>query len=236
MKLFNWISKNADTDKRFFKPFVGDNYGKGINGKKVLVLGASFYCSKTGCVHFRSCTDTQKKDSSPYDRKCPSYAAAGKRLSLEPSYCIEDSPKTYQTFASLMQSIAGTYSYEDTWDRMAFTNYVQFFLPATGKKFRETLRTDISKRDFEALVETVKELKPHIIIVWGCVINSYLREENPYFVSLEELEANEEYLWHIKVPGVDHQIAVVNPYHPSSSAWNSGLHIFRQYLNKALNE
>lgn len=30
-------------EKRFFKPFVGDRYQEGINGKKILVVGASFY-------------------------------------------------------------------------------------------------------------------------------------------------------------------------------------------------
>ena len=32
-------------EDRFFQPFKGSEYDKGISGKKVLVLGASFYCT-----------------------------------------------------------------------------------------------------------------------------------------------------------------------------------------------
>ena len=35
--------------KRFFKPFIGDGYSSGINGQKVLVIGASFYCANPDC-------------------------------------------------------------------------------------------------------------------------------------------------------------------------------------------
>ena len=50
----------------FFKPFKGDKYEIGINGKKVLVVGASFYCNKTDCPFFADCTNVAKKDSSKY--------------------------------------------------------------------------------------------------------------------------------------------------------------------------
>ena len=52
------------TKQAFFNPFVGSNYHKGISGKRILVLGASFYCPKTECSFFRSCTNTTIKDSS----------------------------------------------------------------------------------------------------------------------------------------------------------------------------
>ena len=29
---------------KFFYPFIGKDYNQGINGKKILILGASFYC------------------------------------------------------------------------------------------------------------------------------------------------------------------------------------------------
>lgn len=34
---------------RFFNPFIGENYNLGINGKRVLVVGASFYCTSVNC-------------------------------------------------------------------------------------------------------------------------------------------------------------------------------------------
>lgn len=56
-------------NNRFFKPFEGKKYKEGINGKKILVLGASFYCNWDGndgrnkCEFFDECTNPMKRDS-----------------------------------------------------------------------------------------------------------------------------------------------------------------------------
>ena len=70
---------------QFFEPFVGKRYAEGINGKRILVLGASFYCDRVKCPFFASCTSVIMKDSSAFDTKCPEYQAAGKKLHLEQS-------------------------------------------------------------------------------------------------------------------------------------------------------
>ncbi|WP_273157234.1 hypothetical protein [Bacteroides fluxus] len=220
--------------QRFFAPFVGDKYQEGINGKKILVVGASFYCNRTQCKFFLQCTNTENKDSSPFDVKCPEYAKAQKQLHNEPAYCIGDAPRTYKTFASYISKLIGDDSYEHAWSYLAFTNYVQFFLPSKGESFRETRMTDLSERDFHAFNETLVELQPDIVIIWGCVINTRLREQNEYLVDKEELERTEWYVCHIKVPGVNHEIALINPYHPSSNAWYSNIGIFDKYLSKEL--
>ena len=134
--------------KRFFRPFVGKRYNEGIRGKKILVLGASFYCPNTECKFYDQCTDVVKKDSNSCDANCPVYKTNGKVLHDEPSYCIDDAPKTYQTFASYMSKYLDNGNYENVWSHLAFTNYVQFFLPATANGFRETRWSDLSERDF----------------------------------------------------------------------------------------
>ena len=60
----------------FFKPYVGTFYNEGIHGKKVLVLGASFYCSISQCIYHKDCTNENIKDSSPFDDICPYYDVA----------------------------------------------------------------------------------------------------------------------------------------------------------------
>lgn len=60
----------------FFKPYVGTFYNEGIDGKKVLVLGASFYCGMSQCIYYKDCTNENIKDSSPYDDICPYYDVA----------------------------------------------------------------------------------------------------------------------------------------------------------------
>lgn len=221
---------------RFFKPYIGCKYQEGINGKKILVLGASFYCPNTKCKLYNCCTNVEKKDSSSCDATCPIYNPDGKVLHNEPSYCIDDAPKTYQTFASYISKYLDNGNYENVWSHLAFTNYVQFFLPATSKGFRETRWSDLSERDFEAFTETIKEIEPDIVIIWGCVINSRLMEENAYVTDKSLLGETGGYMCHMKIPGMSKEVTLLNPYHPSSSAWHSALSIFEKYLKQAINE
>lgn len=129
-----------------------------------------------------------------------------------------------------MGKYLGIDDYAAIWEHMAFTNYVQFFLPATNGSFRETSWSDLSERDFAAFTEVVQQLQPDIIIVWGSVINSALKERNPYLVDLKELQETEYYVCHLNVPGVNHPVAVINPYHPSSSAWYSDMEKLNHYF------
>ena len=221
---------------RFFKPYVGSNYNTGIRGKKILILGASFYCPNTECEHYARCTNIATKDSSTCDNFCPVNTPYGKVLHNEPSYCIDDAPKTYETFASYMSKYIDNGNYEYVWSHLAFTNYVQFFLPATSKGFRETRWSDLSERDFESFIETVQEIEPDIVIIWGCVINSRIKEENVYVTDQPNIGNTEGYLCHMKIPGMSKEVTLLNPYHPSSSAWHSALSTFDKYLKQALNE
>lgn len=218
----------------FFEPYVGNHYKEGIHGKKILVLGASFYCNCVKCPFFASCTSVILKDSSEFDSKCPEYKSAGKQLHLEPGYCVEDAPTTYQRFAAYMGKHLGTEDYDTVWEHLAFTNYVQFFLPATNGSFRETMWSDLSERDFAAFTEVVQQLQPNIVVVWGNVINSALKERNPYLVDMKELQETEYYVCHLDVPGVNHPVAVINPYHPSSGAWYSDREKFDNYFSNLL--
>lgn len=218
----------------FFEPYVGNHYKEGIHGKKILVLGASFYCNCVKCPFFASCTSVILKDSSEFDNKCPEYKSAGKQLHLEPGYCVEDAPTTYQRFAAYMGKHLGTEDYDTVWEYLAFTNYVQFFLPATNGSFRETMWSDLSERDFAAFTEVVQQLQPDIVVVWGNVINSALKERNPYLVDIKELQETEYYVCHLDVPGVNHPVAVINPYHPSSGAWYSDQEKFDNYFSNLL--
>lgn len=220
--------------KRFFTPFVGDNYQQGICNKKVLVLGASFYCNRQECPFFSDCTDTEKKDSSAYNAKCPYYQKDHLFLADEPSNCVGDGTTSHNRFAKYMGTLLDETDYYKIWSHMAFTNYVQFLLPAEPDRFRETRWSDLSDRDLDAFYETLHELQPQIVVVWGNVFNSRLKEKNEHLVSLDELEQTEYYICHLNMPGIEHSIAVINPYHPSSSAWYGNLEKFDTYFKSIL--
>lgn len=217
-------------NKRFFKPYVGSEYHKGINGKKVLVLGASFYCGIKDCKFFAECTNPEQKDSSKFDTCCPVYATTGQRLSEEPSNAIEDGYKTYQTFGAFMQQFVKEDTKEDIWQRMAFTNYLQFFSPTI-----ETKKEYLSSRDLEAFNKTLIELQPDVIVAWGVAIIEEIRDKNPYVIDLERLPDTEWYVFHIRLPQVNHDIAVVNCYHPASMAhWYNNLDTLAKYMRQVL--
>lgn len=218
--------------KRFFRPFVGRDYQNGIRGKRILVVGASFYCDKRECCYFSECTSNETKDSSRFNEECPVFKPVGKHLCNEPQYCIEDDmPKAYKNFAKAMSRYTESDDYHTTWNMMAFTNYVQYFLDGDGEHFRPTLNTDLSERDFISFNETLQELKPDIVIIWGCAFNYKVKEENPYIVDVRELEETENYVCHIRMPLVDHDITIINCYHPSSKAiWYMNLETFHKYL------
>lgn len=221
----------------FFEPHVGSAYhsGCGPYGKRILVLGSSFYCpyvyDDKACME---CTDINKKDSSKYDASCKIYQPLRRVLHDEPSYNIEEKPKAYQNLAKAIGKIIGTTSYDQTWSYLAFTNYVQFFLPATDECYRGTSSADLSPRDFDAFIEVVRKLHPHIIIVCGCIINKPVMN-NKYLCDKDMLEQTQGYVCHLDIPGIAHRISVINPFHPSSSAWYTGLSSFQQYLTDELN-
>ena len=119
---------------------------------------------------------------------------------------------------------------EDVWERMAFTDYVQFFLPTI-----DTKKEYLSRRDFDAFNETLAELKPHVVVAWGMAIIEEIREHNPYVIDKERLPETEWYVCHIRHPQVPHEIALVCCYHPSSvSYWYNDLDTLTKYIKEVL--
>lgn len=219
---------------RFFSPFIGSRYRNGVCGKRILVLGASFYCNHTPdsnkpCPFFEECTDPMKKDSSKFDNICPYYKESGLRLSDEPSNAIAENYRAYQNFAKFIQQFVEDKD-EDVWQRMAFTDYLQFFSPTVITK-----KEYLSQRDFDAFCETLRELQPDIVVAWGMAIIEEIREHNPYVTDLEKLSETEWYVCHMKVPGVSHEIALVCCYHPSSVLyWYNDLDKLSKYFKATL--
>ena len=214
--------------KSFFKPYIGDDYHKGINGKRVLVVGASFYCGSKDCKFFAECTNPVQKDSGKFDTCCSAYTLSGQRLSEEPSNAIADGYKTYQTFGKFMQQFVT--NIEDVWQRLAFTNYLQFISPTI-----DTRKEYLSSRDFEAFNETLAVLQPDVVVTWGVAFIEEIRDKNPYVIDIERLPDTAWYLFHIRLPHMTHDITVVNCYHPASMAhWYNNLDTLTMYMKQVL--
>lgn len=230
----------------FFTPFKGSNYDQGICGKKVLVLGASFYCNQDGkngrpkCKYFEECTDPEKKDSSKFNEICPCYVNMEEQTTLkqEPTNSVWSYMRAYKNFAKVLYPFLdnierpdGWCDYDIVWERVAFTNYVQFFLPT-----KDTYQYYLSKRDFDAFCENLKVLKPNVVIAWGVAISEELCGNNP-FVSKDEIKRlpdSDYYVWHMRLHEVPHDITIINCYHPSSKKWNDeeDRNLFVKYLHE----
>lgn len=212
-------TKKSKKPKRFFNPSIGKKYKSGIRGKKILVFGDSFYCKYIDCPHFFDCTDVEKKDSSAYNKKCP-YA----------DYYLEDEPsnatsKTYTIFANFLISIINDNKITDCdkfWNHVAFTNYIQFFLPQ-----RETRANFIHpKRDFMAFNEVVEDLQPDIIIVWGtAVMDDIISHAHSKISNIDDLQHT--YLY-------NGEIYIIKTTHPAAPGFNSSKELFKKQLLKVL--
>lgn len=219
----------------FFIPHVGKHYDKGINGKKVLVLGASFYCDKD-CKYRANCTDLLTRDSSKYNLTCPEYNGKkdengnSLRLSNEPSN-VDDSYSAYKIFEKLFIEATGI---EDMWNHITFTNYVQFFLPS-----KETKEEYLTERDYLAFIEVVQhhEYDPDVIIVWGKPVREELQRRLPETCkSIEKMEY-EERVWRVRFE--DRERVLVFTHHPicalkNKKMWNADFGKMTENIKLAL--
>ena len=86
---------------------------------------------------------------------------------------------------------------------------------------------------YEVEFKVMVDISTLLIMV---MINSFLKERNPYLADLKELQETEYYICHLNIPGAEKPIAIINPYHPSSSAWYSAMEQFDGYLSNLLNQ
>lgn len=233
---------------RFFNPRIGKLYAQGlINGKKVLVLGASHYCQCNGqsgrfnCPVWKECTSKEIRDSSKFNTCCPAYVNNGwiqeYGVKLEDSSLIEidnyfDTPSSYYTYSNFTNFIIdyfGLKSPEEVWDRLAFANYVQYFLPTPKTPAFD--EKDI--RNFEAFLQTLQELKPDVVIVWGTKTRDHFKK--PYIQSMvDKLTMREnDYYWDLEYQGQPY--ILVNCWHPSDYfRWSGSLDNFYDALKEVL--
>jgi hypothetical protein len=206
--------KDTTMGARFFNPWVGDDYWDGMGGNEycVLVLGASAYCSSRNCPHFDECTSEDNQDSSAFNDQCPhaEIDSDGQATLLEdyPSYCYSH---TVDLFAENMEKQFGDMlDGGSIWDHVAFTEYVQYFIDQTY-----TEPNHLSDRDFDAFLETLDELHPDVVIVWGKLVADTLR--NCQYT----VDADDDQPWDFAWEYEDMFIRFICCTHPSSRRYFS---------------
>ena len=133
-----------------FKPWVGKKYDtSGFSGKKILVIGESFYCSEEEAVD----TLTEK--------------VVTDYLAIRNGENRDNKGGWTNTYLKFERSLVGKEtSPEDSqeiWNSIAFYNYLQ--VPMSGA--RESGSSIDYKNAEKAFFEVIDKLKPNLIIVWG---------------------------------------------------------------------
>lgn len=170
--------------KYFFRPRIGEDYDKGIHGLRTLILGSHFYCPYNDCPHLK-----EECASSKYilgmDMKCPCYTDKEDK----DYYCLSNSDTieidsylegfpypAFSAFTYIMLKKRDHLTEEEKnnfWSKVAFTNYIQHYWP-NGKSPEYSDNKELYDTDYEAFMQVVEELKPHIIMVWNKAIKDCL--------------------------------------------------------------
>lgn len=231
--------------KRFFKPFIGENYNLGIkDGMKLMILGASHYCLNNGeedkfnCFNWKVCTSLEKRDSSPFNTTCPYYDGKDYRVLLEDAdkeeienYIEGGDNKSYNNFFNFLGNYFDIKDKNNLCSRIAFTNYVQYFVPTMSTPEQD----EKDKVNFEALLETIDSLNPDVIIVWGMeVVNHFHKKYVKSLVNTLKRETD-YYFWTLQHK--DKIIKIINPYHPCDlyEYWTNNIPLFKEALDKVFN-
>ena len=95
-----------------------------------------------------------------------------------------------------------------------------------------------SKRDFNAFIETLCELQPNIVIVWGLPVTEEIRDNkdnNTYITDRERLPETDYYVCHMRIPEVSHEMTLICCYHPSAIRyWYGDLPVLLKHMTKVL--
>jgi hypothetical protein len=133
-----------------FLPWEGENYQKGgFNGKKILVIGESFYCSEEEAV--ATLTTNIVEDY----------------LAIRKGEYRKNNGGWTNTYLKFERSLKGKETNPEEsriiWNSIAFYNYLQ--VPMSGA--RESGSPIDYKNAEKAFFEVLNKLQPDLIIVWG---------------------------------------------------------------------
>lgn len=136
-----------------FEPWKGKNYlTSGLNGKKILAIGESFYCSEEEADKFASAL-TEK--------------VVNDYLAIRNGEFRENKGEWTNTYLKFERSLVGEETTpersREIWNSIAFYNYLQ--IPMSGA--RESGSPIDYKNAEKAFFDVINELQPDLIIVWG---------------------------------------------------------------------
>lgn len=197
--------------KRIFTPFIGKNYGTSDScfQEKVLCLGDS---------HYGSSTPTSNTTNDVVTRYLKNV--------------VKES--WFPTFSKGLQALTGcdmknNLAYrEKIFNSICFYNYVQ--VPMTEP--REKPSVENYNEATEAFIETLNELTPDIVVVWGARLWNHLPWENFLeYRGCEEINGYKLYSCFYSLSS-DKKILLLRIYHPSGGfSWMNWHNCLKKYIH-----
>ena len=168
----------------FFTPRTGPAYREGFMGQRTLVLGAYHYCWYDKCRYYDECV--RQGRTAEYDRRCPVYEDKPDRN----YYCLSNSNVIeidsyiegghYPTYDAFTHKMSGIKKYVGPgiraafWDKVAFYNWIQHYLPEPQEDFQYQQWEEVFLRDLPAFEEVLRELRPQVVLVWTDTLREFL--------------------------------------------------------------
>lgn len=177
--------EGSNDNPYFFEPWIGDGYEEGFYGLKTLAVGVCHFCTED-CPHTAVCRNPDSIWEK--DQDCPFYASredkAYYRLSNSniieiTSFIDRDaSYPSYKIFTYYMLKCAGDLGSEkraSLWNRIAFTNYLQFYHNDTEMTPKDAATYDAAYPTFRTLID---RLTPDVVYVWSKDIKECFKRNN----------------------------------------------------------
>lgn len=190
-----------------FLPWVGKSYSKGIDNKKVMVLGESHYCALVA-------------DAKP-------------ELSSEVIQDLFDEKSEHEayknTYTKFERALAGKIlsfkEKRDLWNMFLFYNYVQ--TPMTGARVAPTEEEfNLSE---SALFGVLEKYKPDYMIVWGARLYNNLPKKGFQLTDLNVKNVDSFETWGYELSN-GHIVQLLCITHPSAAFeppyWHQIIHAF----------
>ena len=191
-----------------FLPWVGNNYAKGINQQRILVLGESHYCAHPS----EAVPEITNKVISDL---------------LDPNSEHEGYKNTYTKFErALAGDVLDNRGKQELWNRLIFYNYVQ--VPMVGARVSPT-KADFSNSE-SSFFEVLEQYRPDVIFVWGQRLYNQLPQSGKQGPDHRLPDGKVTETWSYTLSG-EHLVRVMPINHPSSAFvveyWGQGM---RGYL------
>ena len=199
-----------------FKPWVGKNYESGLfNGKKILVLGESHYCTLEGGENGR-CNQACSREM--MDKICTNQT-------IDVISEIKDQDWRSRTFSNFERTIFGKVPEQEErelfWDSVIFYNYLQYAQSGPSRALEQ--KEEAYKDSEMAFKEVLETYMPDYIIAWGIRLYDIAPDWEGEPSKLDIVDNGEANVWTYTIKGK--RIPTLFIYHPcyggySWTAWH----------------